>query len=456
VRVGTSAILARLFRDEALYPHPALFLGGIGKLILFLIALVFVPAVASATVEISFPLDGYYRPGKYFPVRIATRGEPTGMLWIGAAGAVATEMPISGRDQTVILPMLAITSSLRDLHVGPPSGHAPARVPNLIALTDEDRLVAMVGDESIAAQMLFSGKNILPVQLDTSRPLFEPLAAWQSLDGVVLDPATAGHVSQRQLAGLLAAGTVVAIDGGNRPSGPWHWKQIGSLWVASRPEAGPDEVMQPDAYSPSWGWQTHFDAGLRWRVFVAAAIFSAALIALLLLRPRGMTLIAVAVAGLATGGAIFWHSRQVTAQSLHGSVFIRGGLAVLHDEWSYHAVLRPETVTEPFEHLLRPVFGYDRQPADTQMRLQCDDRGNPIQFIYRQQPRTTLAFVARSIEPGIGNLSPVQPIRSPLLPMAEELYLGPSDRLAGMVAAPPGDNWPAVVINAPSRSFESE
>jgi hypothetical protein len=212
--------------------------------------------------------------------------------------------------------------------------------------------------------------------------------------------------------------------------------------------------MQPDAYSPSWGWQTRFDAALRWRVFVAAAVFSAALIALLLLHPRGMTLIAVAVAGLATGGAIFWHSRQVTAQSLHGSVFIRGGLAVLHDQWSYHAVLRPETVTEPFGHLLRPVFGYDRQPADTQMRLQCDDRGVPTQFVYRQQPQTTMAFVERSIEPGLGDLSPVQPIHSQLSSMAEELYVGPNDRVAGMVAAPPGDNWPAVVINAPSRSFE--
>jgi hypothetical protein len=295
--------------------------------------------------------------------------------------------------------------------------------------------------------------------LDTSHPLFEPIAAWQSLDGVVLDPITAQHVTQRQLAGLLAGGTVVAIDGGLKPAGPWHWEHLGTLWVASRPEAGPDDIIQPDAYSPSWSWQPGFDAQLRWRVFVAAAIFSAALLALLLLRPRGMTPIALALAAAATGGAFFWHGRQVTAQSLHGSVFVRGGLAVLHDQWSYHAVLRPENVAEPFDHLLRPMFADERQLAQTQIHLQCDDHGNPARFIYREQPHRTLAFVARSIQPGFGSGGPDQGVPSTLqsmLPMADELYIGPHDRLVGMIPKPPGDNWPAVVIAAPARSFDSQ
>ncbi|HEX4124172.1 MAG TPA: hypothetical protein VHY37_05540 [Tepidisphaeraceae bacterium] len=414
------------------------------------------PPLAAAAVEISFPLKGYYRPGKYFPVRIATRGEPAGMLRMGAIGAVGTEVPVGGQDQTVIVPMLAISSSLAELHPFPPSGHSPASIPNLIALTDDDRLVAMVGVDDFVAHMLFPDNFILTVHPDTSGPLFAPLSAWQSLDGVVLDPTTASHMTQRQLAGLLAGGTVVAIEGGPKPQWPWHWAKLGNVWVASRPEAGPDDVMQPDAYSPSWGWQTRFDSSTRWRVFVAAVIFGALLFGLLLLHPRFMTPIALAIAAAAAGGAILWHSRQVTAQSLHASVYIRGGLEVLHDHWSYISVLRPETVVEPFAPLLRPVFGYDRQPAQTQIHLQCDARGNPVRFIYRQQPHTTLAFVSRTIQPGFGAWSPTLPIHSALLPMAEELYVGPSDRLAGMIPAPPGDDWPAVVITAPSQSFDSE
>jgi hypothetical protein len=411
---------------------------------------------AFAAVGVSFPLDGYYRPGKYFPVRIATRGEPAGMLWIGANGAVPTELPTEGRDRTVIVPMLAITSSLGDPHVWPPSGHGPAHVPNLIALTEDDRLVGIVGDDETEAELLFPGKNILAVHLDPSGPMFQPMAAWQSLDGVVLDLATAAHVNRRQLAGLLAGGTVVAVRGGNKPAGPWHWEPFGGLWIASRPEAGPDDVMQPDAYSPSWGWQAHFDDGTRWRIFVAAAVFSSAMIGLLLLRPRGMTLIGMAIAAVTAGGAIFWHSRQVTTQSARVSFFIRGGLEVVHDQWSYHAVLRPERVSEPFDNLLRPFFAYDRQPMETQIHLQCDDRGDPSRFVYQQLPHTLLAFMSRSIEPGIGDLHPAMPIHPRMLPMAEELYIGPVDRLAGQVPPSPGDDWPAVVINAPTRSFEPE
>ena len=425
-----------------------------------LIALPALAPLATAAVEISFPLAGYYRPGKYFPVRIASRGEPAGMLRMESLGAVGTEVPVGGsggQDQIVTVPMLAISSSLVDLHVSPPSGHVPAHIPNLIALTDDDRLVAMIGADDFVAHMLFPDNNVLTVPLDTSGPLFAPLSAWQSLDGVVLDSATASHMTQRQLAGLLAGGTVVAIEGGPHPQGPWHWSRLGNVWIASRPEAGPDDVMQPDAYSPSLGWQTGFPDWTRWSVFVVAVIFSAGLFGLLLLRLGRMTPIALALAAAATGGAIFWHSRQITAQSQRGSVYIRGGLEVLHDQWSYNAVLRPETVAVPFAPLLRPVFGYDRQPAQTQIHLLCDDHGNPISYIYQQQPHTMLAFVSRTIEPGFGHWSPSSTLQpQQLLPMAEELYIGPNDRVAGLVPAPPGENWPAVVITAPSRSFSSE
>jgi hypothetical protein len=362
---------------------------------------------------------------------------------------------VGASDQTIVVPMLAISSSLTELHAFPPSGHSPGHIPNLIALTDEDRLVAMVGDENVAAQMLFEGKNIWPVQLDPSGPLFEPMAAWQALDGVVLDRPTAARMTQRQLAGLLAAGTVVAIIGGNKPDGPWHWERVGSLWIASRPDAGPDDIMQSDAYTSSQSWQTGFDAGLRWRVFVMAAIFSTALIGLLLLHPRGMMVMGIALAAAATCGAIFWHSRQITTQALHGSVYVRGGLTVLHDQWSWHAVLRPETVAQPFDHLLRPIFWDDGQPAETQIHLQCDDRGNPARFIYFQKPHTTIAFFSRTIEPGFGD-NPDPALRSDLLTMAEELYIGPSDRLAGLIPKPTGDNWNAVVIAAPPRAFDSQ
>src|SRR5258706_7712385 len=65
-----------------------------------------------AHAQLSFPLQGYYRPGKYMPVRIAASElAQRGQFIIEAPGALPTEITISSQSD-LIVPWLAISDSL--------------------------------------------------------------------------------------------------------------------------------------------------------------------------------------------------------------------------------------------------------------------------------------------------------------------------------------------------------
>src|SRR5215469_14454537 len=82
-----------------------------GFLVAFLVMVA--PAAGFAEVTISLPAQGYYRPGKFFPVRVGG-DDRTGAIDLRATGVVRTT--IDGLQKTqVCIPLLAETASASGL-----------------------------------------------------------------------------------------------------------------------------------------------------------------------------------------------------------------------------------------------------------------------------------------------------------------------------------------------------
>src|SRR5690348_13227570 len=78
-----------------------------------IIAILLATGLARADVSVSLPLQGYFRPGRYMPVHVQSRGEGAPLV-LAADGAVPTEYRPSGNADLVI-PWLVISDSPRDV-----------------------------------------------------------------------------------------------------------------------------------------------------------------------------------------------------------------------------------------------------------------------------------------------------------------------------------------------------
>src|SRR5947208_11709610 len=63
---------------------------------------------AAAPVDVSFPLEGHYREGRYMPVRVGVVDAGTGTVTLTADGALATDLPVSAGRTDVVVPWLAL------------------------------------------------------------------------------------------------------------------------------------------------------------------------------------------------------------------------------------------------------------------------------------------------------------------------------------------------------------
>ena len=165
-------------------------------------------------VKYSLPLQGYYRAGRFMPV--AFTGGEGGTVKLAADGAVTTVID-SANDG--IAPWLVWRDDVRTDLFGQP----------LHALSDDERLVGLVGDQVPADW--FAGKSIVEIRLDSAEVLRGPVAAWQSLDGIVLDYPPSAKVT----GALVAGGTSVAVRSGAEPRDGLPWRHDGDFWVAGSP-----------------------------------------------------------------------------------------------------------------------------------------------------------------------------------------------------------------------------
>src|SRR5579859_2103184 len=151
---------------------------------------------AAGGVEVSLPLEGHYRPGKFLPIRIAHAAGAE--VQISAPGCLTTVIGNPGEGE-IMAPFLAVSDSvaLQVLNAAP-LGLKP--------LGEGQRLVVTADADGAVAREMFVGDELIIVPLDMNRPLLEPVSAWTGVDAVVLSPPARARLSDRQIPILLAGG----------------------------------------------------------------------------------------------------------------------------------------------------------------------------------------------------------------------------------------------------------
>jgi len=228
---------------------------------LALLTYLLVTPFVRADVTISLPLEGHYRPGRYMPVRVAI-GNDGGAITLSAAGAVPTELEASA-NRDAIVPWLAVTAALRDPRwISAGSGSHSIRLP-LRVLDENEELVGVAGEDPGAARSVFPAKTIVPIALDLSQPRPGPAEAWEALDALVLSEAAFVRLKKAQWQTFAAAGTAVVVRSAHVPADGWPWRKVGDYWVLWRQPVGPDSLLEPDVYLPTYGWERGWPASFR-------------------------------------------------------------------------------------------------------------------------------------------------------------------------------------------------
>jgi len=392
-----------------------------------LVALLICCGAARAEVAVSFPLEGHYRPGRYMPVHISASGNDTVMLH--GNGSVPTEVSWTGRFDAVV-PWLAVVLLRDPGWWSSASGEHSLDIP-LKPLADDEQLVALAGDDGSAARALFPGKSVILIALDGSGALLAPAAAWEALDGVVLDAAAAERLKPAQIATLLAAGTLIAVRSDPRPDQTWPWERREAYWVLQHETVGPASPIAADAYLPTYDWQRGWPAGFRRQVLVAAILFSILALGITLWRSRYMLIAFAALSVIAVVGFAWWYRRQSPVLDMTANIWVRDASLAQRDHWKWESAMRPVERSSPSTLLTRPVFASMRQIEQTHLRLVWS-APEESRFSYHLDPSASLAFLNRSVWPS-GETPSVEPGTPRLTEFVRQLYLGEGERMIGQV-----------------------
>lgn len=379
---------------------------------------------------ISLPTEGHYRRGRYMPVRVEG-ATPTDSISVLGGGTIPTE--INHPDSPAFtIPWLIAGDLITDPRWQAAGG--PPQLPLVLhPLASDERLVGFAGTSQELAQLLFPGNTIVPVQLDESE-LLEPVEAWECLDAVVLSSSAAARLDEARLATLLAGGTIIAVRSDAAPTGHWPWQRRGGYWVLQYRPAGPQPIVEPEAYQPTYSWDRGWPGAFRRRVLFAAVLFSILSLASLLYRSRWTAITFVAVCLVFIAALAVWSSRQSPVLQLSSAVRVEAGPISQFDLWTWQSPVRAADVSFRVSGLTEPFLASIKQIDETRLRLVCQSNGRPAQFDCHLEPMQSLAFLSRQVRPS--SALPVltaAPARS--LDFAEALYPRPQSRVVGQYLA---------------------
>jgi hypothetical protein len=417
----------------------------LGRLQLFVIAIFLTCPYVCAEIAVSLPLEGHYRAGRYMPVRVRVAGEQ-GRISLSARGAIPTEIQSSG-ELDAIVPWLAVSESVTSLEArADSSGHQTVNS-TLHVLDEDERLVAVVGEDADAAKRLFPGKRVIAVALDPSAPLLEPVQAWESLDAVVFSEAAAARLDDAHRAALLAAGTRLVVRSTSVPDQSSPWNRSGEFWILQYEPAGPRSALEPQAYGPTYGWLRGWPATFRAQVFLFATLYCILAIGLVLWRPRFVVTGFLVFSAIAATLFTAWYSRRSTFLHLDMGVLIAADGRTQYDAWTWRSPVRASAGSFPMTVLTHPMLHSLRQIEATDLQLHVPSDRAPASFTYRLDVGQSLAFLNRSLMPEYYPPT-LRPVSRESEEFADQLYVRPGDRIAGeaSIAIPRSSGTTSTVV----------
>lgn len=415
--------------------------------------------VAGSQVEVTFPLQGYYRPGRFIPVRIETDSTGDAPVVLGADGALTLSVALRGGGVDAVFPWLAVDTIREPQWSIRGEGSGPVDV-KLTPVEANQALVGVAGvDPDAGAELtspLFPGWTVVPVILAGTPALPGDPLAWESLDAIVFGQSP-GEVI---LTDLVASGIAVVITSDAAPGGPRDWQGGPGRWFIAFPVAGPRGAIHPEVYEPTHAWRPGWPGPLRRRAVLLAIVFAIVALAATLWLRSWSAAIAVTVASVAAaGGFAWWGARQPMLRVAHGVVRVAGDRAAQNDLWTYLRPLRSREVSVNWESG-KPVFGSERHASETDLTLRCAASGRPLGYTWPANSGTTLAFLSRAFNPGAPppGVPASGPPSSTMGELVRQAYLSPGDVIredAGDKASAAdvgwSNVWPAVTIRRASR-----
>ncbi len=394
--------------------------GGISvrPLITLLVISITTVNAAAQSLQLSFPLQGYYRAGEYMPVRVV--GE-SGDVILSASGAVPTRIAGVPPVQEAVAPLLLMTSNATEV-TAQMNGQI-VRAGPLHALSPDERLVGVTeGNEAFAAT-LFPGKKVITVRVDPQFPNPASVPTWDALDAVVLDSA---QTIFPVVDNVLANGTIIAIKTQQSPESDWKWEHRGAYWVLNNPLYGPGGAeIDVDDYAPSFGLEPEEALAGRQLVVIGGALFGLLVVgAALLLRPRASLVVIVALSIGTIAIAVVAPTNKKTQELSRGTVEIFSGSAQQLDGWRYFRSWRqPEAGSENAYGLMYPVLASDSEIERFQLELRCRSIGAPERFVFTLPPHYTIAWLDRSMRGNIPRPHVARSMQTPFTSLVNDKYL---------------------------------
>jgi hypothetical protein len=408
---------------------------------------------AQPQVKLSLPMAGYYRTGRYMPIRVSSG--PTRKLELRQEGVLPIDVVGPGLSVDAVVPALVVSPPSSMVHVRTDDGAHDLTI-SLRALGDSERLVGFIGTHHEFQQWLFPGKDIIPIPLDPARPLPGAAAAWELLDAIVVDGAWPASLDSLTMNTLLGAGTVLAVRSATVPDAVWPWTKAGDYWVLRHVPVGPTEVSLESAYAPVSGWAPGVPARTRRMALALAGLFSIAAVAVTLLPGKKVILILLAGVAAALVAIDSRLARLPPVRERRGAIVTAAGPLLQRDLWMYQTSLRPYRAAVTWRGSLRPILNSAAQIKALRLKLECAADATPARFSMDLDPQTVVAFLLRTVVPGAPPAIASPPRRSPLQSVAEDFYIGPGVSLRGAEPAPAPDprkpqwmlEWPAVVLQS--------
>ena len=392
--------------------------------------------IASAETNVSFPLQGYYHPGKYMPVHI-THDSGNITLSLSARGAV--DIRISPAGNSVTIPWLMVQSLIENATWSDGSSQHPIDQPFRIVGPNEQLIGSTSGNIDIA-QTIFPNAKLIHIPLDPASPLPGSPVAWEALDAIVLDDARG--LNDETIGTLLSAGTAIAVRG-PPPDARWPWENVADFSVLRHLPAGPQSLVLEAAYSPVYSWQPELPGIARCRIFLAGVIFTLIVLGASLWRsPLTSWLVTVlSVAALAIFAMI--RATQSHPRSISGDIIVIDPRFTQSDAWTFLTSAKDSIQSAPAKHS-QPVFASNSHAARSEMKLICTGDGIPDKFEFLIEPNARIAFLRRSLVPGATPRRMVS-VNSPLQDLVRAMYLSVHDDVIGQVETS-NDDLPGIVI----------
>lgn len=418
-------------------PHPTRFS-------LVILLLLCISSFAVADVKITFPFQGWFRPGQYVPVLLRTDGTE-GEFSLSSEGAIDTAIHLDSGRRTLIIPWLILQS---------PAPLTAAPGVNWTPLQPTQRLVGLIGSSPADLQSIFPNQQVIPLPLDESIVfggdiLDGDAVCWQTLDALVMDADRFDLLSSSRRQSLLDAGlSLVVVAPSDAAPGP-EFQFHNGLWIARKPIFGPrGAVLGEAAYLPTYGWNADWPVFTRRHLVFSAAALFLLLLAISRLHWKSTWLLLSVIALVTTGILSMYALRQPPIFSIQARLLIRTPTQTQHDTWSYQTARQSTPAGLRWIGPTWPALFNTRQISHTHLTLRCGPDGLPRAFAYTLSPNSTLAFLTRQFAAPM----PAQPpgdLQSPTLPLARQLYRSPVP-IAQLPASDPSA-WPTLILDAPEN-----